>query len=100
MTRLRLRVTLRAAREVERAEAWWRENRPAAPAALREDLRAALDLLAQEPGIGVKVATTRLPGTRRLHLGRVRYLIYYRVRGDELIVLSVWHASRGSTPTV
>jgi plasmid stabilization system protein ParE len=100
VTRLRLRVTLRAAREIERAEAWWRQNRPAAPAAPREDLKTALDLLVQEPGIGVKVANARLLGARRLHLKRVRYFIYYRVSGDELIVLSVWHASRGNVPVV
>jgi hypothetical protein len=42
---LRLRVTARAAREIERADAWWQENRSAAPRALRDDLKAAFNLL-------------------------------------------------------
>jgi len=97
---LRLRITARAAREIERADAWWRENRQAVPAAVREDLKGAFQLLLQQPGVGVRVVSARLPGTRRLHLKRIRYFIYYRVRGEILYVLSVWHSSRGSAPVV
>ena len=92
---LRLRVSARAAAEIERADAWWRENRSSAPGALREDLKAAFELLLRQPGVGVKVTSARLTGTRRLHLGRVRYFVYYRARNEELAVLSVWHSSRG-----
>jgi hypothetical protein len=35
---LRLRLTVRAADEIERADAWWRANRRAAPEAIREDI--------------------------------------------------------------
>lgn len=70
---LRLRITARAAGEIELADAWWRENRLAAPGALREDLKAAFKLLLQQPGVGAKVAGARLAGTRRLHLDRIRY---------------------------
>jgi plasmid stabilization system protein ParE len=41
-----------------------------------------------------------MPGTRRLHLKRIGYFIYYRARDEQLYVLSVWHSSRGSTPLV
>jgi plasmid stabilization system protein ParE len=37
---------------------------------------------------------------RRLHLDRIRYWVYYRVRRNRLEVLSVWHSSRGSGPAV
>ncbi|MBA3506730.1 MAG: type II toxin-antitoxin system RelE/ParE family toxin [Betaproteobacteria bacterium] len=98
---LRLRITARAAAEIERAaNTWWRENRLAAPNALREDLKAALNLLPQKPCVGVKVAGSRLSGTRRLHLGRIRYFVFYRVKGEDLIVLSVWHSSRGRGPSI
>lgn len=97
---LRLRVTRRAVREIERIDAWWQENRHAAPAAVREDLRAAFQLLSQQPGVGVPVVTRRLPGTRRLHLKRIGYFVYYRVHGGELFVLSVWHSHRGRDPAV
>jgi plasmid stabilization system protein ParE len=91
---LRLRIAHRAASEIERAERWWRENRPAAPSAFRADLKGAFTLLLRQPGTGAKVGNTRLNGVRRLHLGRIHYFIYYRVRDDELVVLSVWHSSR------
>ena len=97
---VRLRITTRAAGEIERAAAWWQQNRLAALGALREDLRSALDLLLQQPGVGVKVAGMRLLGARRLHLDRIRYFIYYRVKRDELVILSFWHSSRGREPRV
>lgn len=97
---LRLRITARAATEIGRADTWWRENRLAAANALREDLKAAFNLLPQKPGVGVKVAGAHLSGTRRLHLGRIRYFVFYRVKGEELIVLSVWHSSRGRGPSI
>ena len=97
---LRLRITRRAASEIERAELWWDANRPAAPLAIREDLKSAFDLLLRQPGVGVRVGNTRLAGVRRLHLGRIRYFLYYRVKRDELVVLSVWHSSRGKGPSL
>jgi plasmid stabilization system protein ParE len=95
-----LQITARAAGEIERAEAWWRANRLAVPGALREDLKAAFNLLLQQPEVGVKVANARLIGTRRLHLGRIRYFVYYRVTGEALVVLSVWHTSREHEPRI
>ena len=97
---LRLRITARAAAQIERAERWWLDNRPSAPLALRDDFKAAFALLLRQPGCGVKVANTRLPLVRRLHLGRVRYFVIYLVKDEELVVLSVWHTSRGTAPSL
>ncbi|MFN0306202.1 MAG: type II toxin-antitoxin system RelE/ParE family toxin [Burkholderiales bacterium] len=68
--------------------------------AVREDLKSAFNLLLRQPGVGVRVANARLFGVRRLHLGRIRYFVYYRARNEELIVLSVWHSSRGKGPSL
>lgn len=57
-----LRIARRAASEIERAERWWSENRPAAPDAFRADLKGAFTLLVRQPGVGVKVGNTRLSG--------------------------------------
>lgn len=57
---LSLRISHRAASEIERAERWWLANRPAAPNALREDLSGVLRLLLQRPGVGVSVSNTRV----------------------------------------
>jgi plasmid stabilization system protein ParE len=91
---LSLRISNRAASEIERAERWWLENRPAAPNALREDLLGVFRLLLQRPGVGVSVANTKLSGVRRLTLGRVKYYVYYHIRESELVVLALWHTSR------
>jgi len=37
-------------------------------------------------------------GIRRLILPRTRYHVYYRVAGQVLEILAVWHAVRGSGP--
>lgn len=95
-----LRIARRAESEIERANRWWLENRPAAPNAFRADLKGAFALLLRQPGVGVKVGNTRLSGVRRLHLGRIRYFVYYQIRGDEIVVLSVWHSSRGEAPSL
>lgn len=97
---LGVRIKPRAQRELERAAAWWAENRPAAPGAVRKDVEAALALLAQEPGIGTKVETPRPQVVRRLYLPRVKYFVYYRVRGDVLEVVAFWHASREESPSL
>ena len=95
---LGLHIARRAAAEIEQAELWWRENRQAAPEAVREDIQGAFTLLLRQPGVGAQVANTRLSGVRCVHLGRIRYFVYYQVRGDQLVVLSLWHSSRGRRP--
>jgi plasmid stabilization system protein ParE len=95
---LRVRITRRAALEIERADAWWRANRLAAPHAVRDDLRAALELLVLQPGIGQRVESARLQGVRRLQLDRVHHQVYFRVLGEELVVLAFWHSMREQGP--
>lgn len=97
---LELHVSRRAAAEIERIVKWWAENRPAAPGAVRKDLKAALDVLLEQPDIGSKVEEASSPDVRRFHVDRIRYWVYYRVRGKRLEVVSVWHSSRGSGPAI
>jgi plasmid stabilization system protein ParE len=94
------RIKPRAEREIVRAADWWRENRPAAPGAIESDLKAAIDALIEQPGIGSKVENARDAETRRLYLARTRYFVYYRQRGDNLEVIAFWHASRHNEPSV
>ena len=95
---LELHVSRRAARELERVVEWWAVNRPAAPGAAVMDLRAALDLLLMQPDIGIRVRQASSPDVRRFYLERIRYWVYYRVRGNRFELLSVWHANRGHGP--
>ncbi len=52
---------------------------------------AAVALLQEQPGLG---RPGRVPGTRELLVPRTRYLVPYRVRGDVVEVLRVFHTSR------
>ena len=67
---------------------------------MRKDLEAALALLVAEPGIGTRVETPRPDPVRRLFLPRIRYFVYYRVRGEVLEVVAFWHASREKGPSL
>jgi len=97
---LPIRVTLRAAAQIEKADQWWAENRPSAANALRDDLEAAFNVLIRQPGIGTKVVNTKAADVRRLHLGRIRYHVYYRVQDGVLVVLAFWHSNRASSPSL
>jgi len=93
-----VRVTKRAQAHIDRAALWWDENRPLAPEAFDEDLAEAFSLLSAEPGIGAPALDVRAQGVRRVHLARVHYYLYYRVRGSRVDVLALWHTSRGTGP--
>jgi len=95
---LRVKISARAAAEVRRAAEWWLNNRPAAPGAVADDFAASVALLAEQPGLGARYEGARVPGVRRLFLGRVGYFIYYRAEASELRVLAFWHASREHQP--
>ena len=90
---LRIKVSARAALQINRAAEWWAENRPAAPGAVRTDIGEAMALLARQPGIGTSYEGTRVRGVRRLLVGRIQYFIYYRATSDTLELLAVWQTA-------
>jgi len=51
----------------------------------------AVAQLAQQPGLG---RPGRVPGTRELMVGRTRYIAPYRVRGETVEILRVFHTSQ------
>lgn len=95
---MKVRVTRRAQAHIDRAAQWWDQNRPLAPKALDEALAEAFSLLGAEPGIGARALNVRTEGVRRVHLTRVHYYLYYRVRNNQVEVLAFWHTSRGAGP--
>lgn len=102
---LSVEFTPRAATQTEAANLWWRNNRPQAPEALREELEQAVHLIALQPEIGATARNIKLAGVRRVLLSRVRYHLYYRVvvvggAPQSIEVLALWHTSRGGSPPV
>ena len=64
------------------------------PAAARLVVQRVLEAVAQlvdQPGLG---RPGRVPGTRELIVLRTRYLVPYRVRGESIQILRVFHTSR------
>jgi len=97
---LPLEITALAARQIRDAEAWWRENRPAAREAIRQELEQAFSLITAQPGAGGRANDIDLPGVRRISLPKIKYQLYYRVLPDpdRVQVMALWHTRRGMPP--
>ncbi len=98
--KLPIHVVRTAAAQIVAASAWWDSNRPKAPDAFHEEIERALQLISTQPQIGARATNIKLAGVRRIHLSRIHYYLYYRVRESPEVVeiLALWHTSRGSGP--
>ncbi len=52
---------------------------------------AAVEAMADQPSLG---RPGRVPGTRELVVQRTRYIVPYRIKGETVEILRVFHASR------
>jgi plasmid stabilization system protein ParE len=59
-----------------------------APEAFKEELERGFALISRTPEIGAKATNYNLQGVRRIHLSRIRYFLYYRVRRERVEVLA------------
>ncbi len=102
MTGLRVRLTKRALGHLNRIDAWWRDNRSAAADLFATEVETAFKQLADAPLAGVPYARADGRSMRRLLLVETRYHVYFDVDedADEVVVLAVWHASRGRNPPI
>jgi len=85
-------------REFSVAVEWWRENRPAVPTLLEDEMQAVVLQLAESPNIGAPVSHPLVKGLRRLSLEGSRYHLYYRIHPRRRVVwlVRLWHMSRGA----
>ena len=88
---MRLRVTKRAASQIEKALEYIEADSPQGANHVRERIQTLFRLLTQHPYAG---QATDLPGVRRLALSPYPYLLFYRVTDDEVIVQRMRHTSR------
>jgi plasmid stabilization system protein ParE len=92
-------TTPRADAHIREIDLWWRVNRQDSPNLFIDELTRSFLLLGNVPGMG-KPYRLSFPETRRLLLRRTRYHVYYAIYEDEILILAVWHAGRGTGPSL
>jgi plasmid stabilization system protein ParE len=97
---LPIKVTLVAEEHIQKAASWWLANREKAPQTFTEELQRGFALISQQPEVGAKATNVKLKEVRRIHLSRIRYFLYYRVKEGRVEVLALWHSSRLKGPVL
>lgn len=88
---MRIRWLRKALRNLDDEAAYIAADDPAAARLLVGRVLEAVEMLAEQPGLG---RPGRVPGTRELVVLKSRYIVPYRVRGDSVEILRVFHTSR------
>jgi len=88
---MRVRWLRKALRNLDAEASYSATDDPAAARLVVARALAAVASLLEEPGLG---RPGRVPGTRELVVRKTRYIVPYRVRGDTIGILRVFHASR------
>ena len=88
---MRVRWLRKALRNLDEEAAYIANDDSAAARMVVERVLNAVAMLAQQPDMG---RPGRVPGTRELVGPRTRYIVPYRVRGDAVEILRVFHTSR------
>lgn len=94
---MKVRLVPRAQADIDKAIAWWRRNADH-PLLFENSLRETLARLAFNPR-GVPAGSRRVPDAQRVVLA-TRHLVFFRAdeAAGEVVVLRIWHMSRGRQP--
>jgi plasmid stabilization system protein ParE len=74
---MKLQISRRALRQIDRIHAWWTDNRSEARSLFLDELDAAVRLLRDHPEAGLVYAAHRSGFIRRVLLSRVDFHLYY-----------------------
>jgi toxin ParE1/3/4 len=88
---MRVRWLRMALRNLQEEATYIATDDPAAARLVMQRVLQAVALLDAQPGLG---RPGRVPGTRELVVLKTRYIVPYRVRGDVVEILRVFHTSR------
>ena len=88
---MRLKWLPTALRNLDSEASYIAADEPAAARLVVQRVLASVGLLVEQPSLG---RPGRVPGTRELLVPKTRYIAPYRVRGDTVEVLRVFHTSR------
>lgn len=88
---MRVRWLRRALANMDAEAEYIAEDNPAAAGRVVLRILRAVDLLRKNPAMG---RAGRVAGTRELVIAGTPYIVSYRVRGEALEILRVFHAAR------
>ena len=91
-------VTPRAEAQIQAINAWWRENRPAAPDLFFDELSEVFSTLGLAPLAGVPYERAEVKDVRRMPLRVTRNHVYYVVTDEAINIIAVWGSTRGTGP--
>ncbi|WP_437590379.1 type II toxin-antitoxin system RelE/ParE family toxin [Sorangium sp. So ce1000] len=99
---MKVRFLGRSAEQARAVDAWWRENRPAAPSLFADELASTLRMLRRTPEMGAPYSPKAKDGVRRVLLSRTQYYLYYAVEPETRLigVLAIWSCLRGKPPSL
>ncbi|HET9954214.1 MAG TPA: hypothetical protein VFQ61_06910 [Polyangiaceae bacterium] len=98
---MKIVVTVRARREIERIDAWWRANRDHQDL-FKEELAEAEDFLASTPELARVYVIRGKRKVRWLLLRKTEVKLYFWLDEQHAVVriVSAWGGRRGHTPKV
>ena len=88
---MRVRWLRKALRNLDEEATYIASDDAKAARLVVERVVGAVAMLADQPGLG---RPGRVPGTRELIVKKTRYIVPYRVRGQTVEILRVFHSSR------
>ena len=88
---MRVRWLRTALRNLDVEGSFISEEDPAAARLIVERVLNAVQMLADQPALG---RPGRVPNTRELVVLKTRYIVPYRVRGETIEILRVFHTAR------
>ncbi len=88
---MRVRWLRRALRNLEEKAEYIARDDPNAAARIVDRIATSVERLATHPALG---RTGRVPATREMVVSGTPYIVPYRVRGEMVEILRVFHATR------
>lgn len=88
---MRIRFTPRARDDLIEINDYIAVENPHAARRVASTIRDQVRILATHPLLGRR---GEVPGTRELVIDRYPYLLAYRINGDTVEILAIWHTAR------
>jgi plasmid stabilization system protein ParE len=95
---MKLRLAPRALAEAKRKKTWWQRNRPATPDLFEDEFNVTVRSIQATPSLGAVYPSHFDIAIRRVLMTKTKNHVYFTVRDEEVVILSVWGAARGRGP--